>query len=79
MSFPQTNWMQVAMATLNGDTRSRVALAQMCADYREPLVSFLSARGHDARDSEDLVQEFFLKLLEAGGPGARALPHFFAR
>ncbi|MBK8037384.1 MAG: RNA polymerase subunit sigma-24 [Verrucomicrobiaceae bacterium] len=65
MSFPQTNWTQVAQATLNGDTSSRAALAQMCADYREPLVSFLSSRGHAAWDSEDLVQEFFLKLLES--------------
>jgi len=53
------------MATLNGDTSSRAALAQMCADYREPLVIFLISRGYDNPTSEDLVQEFFLKLLES--------------
>jgi DNA-directed RNA polymerase specialized sigma24 family protein len=65
MHFPQTNWTQLAAATLNGDTSSRAALAQMCADYREPLVSFLSSRGHGVCESEDLVQEFYLKLLES--------------
>jgi RNA polymerase sigma-70 factor (ECF subfamily) len=65
MSFPQTNWTQVAMATLNGDTSSRASLAQMCADYRQPLLDFLGSRGHDRHASEDLVQEFFLHLLES--------------
>jgi len=65
MSFPQTNWTQVAMATLNGDTSSRASLAQMCADYRQPLLVFLGSRGYDQHASEDLVQEFFLRLLES--------------
>lgn len=50
---------------MNGDTSSREALARLCSDYREPLVVFLQSRGHDADASEDLVQEFFLRLLES--------------
>lgn len=65
MSFPTTNWSQIAQATLNGDSISRVALAKLCADYRDPLVRFLSSRGHDKHGSEDLVQEFFFQLLES--------------
>ncbi len=65
MSFPSTNWARIALATLNGDTSSRTALSKLCADYREPLVRFLCSRGHDRHASEDMVQEFFLRLLES--------------
>jgi RNA polymerase sigma-70 factor (ECF subfamily) len=65
MAFPSTNWTQVAQATLNGDTSSRRALSQLCADYREPLIAFLGSRGHDRHASEDLVQDFYLRLLES--------------
>ncbi len=61
--FPQTNWTQVAQATLSGDTASRRALEQMCRDYRLPLVQFLRSRGYDELACEDLVQDFFLQLL----------------
>lgn len=60
-----TNWVQIALATLSGDTVSRAALAKLCTDYREPLISFLISRGHDRHASEDMVQEFFLRLLES--------------
>lgn len=65
MSFPTTNWSQIAHATLNGDSASRASLSRLCSDYREPLVRFLGSRGHDSHLSEDMVQEFFLRLLES--------------
>ncbi|MBL9146921.1 MAG: hypothetical protein JNM99_24775 [Verrucomicrobiaceae bacterium] len=65
MKFPSTNWAQIAMATLNGDSSSYQALSKLCSDYREPLVRFLCVRGHDRNTSEDMVQEFFLKLLQS--------------
>lgn len=65
MSFPTTNWAQIALATLNGDTASQAALSKLCTDYREPLVAFLITRGNDRHTSEDMVQEFFLRLLQS--------------
>ncbi len=63
MPFPPTNWTQLAGATLNGDAEGRRALDAMCAAYRAPVVAFLAARGLRNDELEDVVQDFFLKLL----------------
>jgi DNA-directed RNA polymerase specialized sigma24 family protein len=65
MSFPTTHWTLLAEATLNGDTRGRSALEQMCRDYHRPVFVVLRARGFAQDEAEDLTQEFFLRLFES--------------
>jgi DNA-directed RNA polymerase specialized sigma24 family protein len=65
MSFPTTHWTLLAEATLNGDTRGRSALEQMCRDYHRPVFVVLRARGYPEQEAEDLTQEFFLRLFES--------------
>jgi RNA polymerase sigma-70 factor (ECF subfamily) len=40
------------------------ALADLYAAYWYPLYAFLRARGHGAEDAQDLVQDFFVHLVE---------------
>jgi len=65
VAFPTTHWSVLAVATLNGDSAGRAALAKICAEYRSPVINFLRSRGHSAEVSEDLAQEFFMHLLES--------------
>jgi RNA polymerase sigma-70 factor (ECF subfamily) len=65
MSFPTTHWTLLAEATLNGDTRGRSALEQMCRDYHRPVFVVLRARGFAEEEAEDLTQDFFLRLFES--------------
>ncbi len=65
MTFPTTHWTLLAAATLNGDTRGRSALEEMCREYHRPVFVVLRARGFDESEAEDLTQDFFLKLFEA--------------
>lgn len=55
----------LAEATLNGDTRGRSALEQMCRDYHRPVFVVLRARGFAEEEAEDLTQDFFLQLFES--------------
>jgi RNA polymerase sigma factor (sigma-70 family) len=42
----------------------REALAELCNLYWYPLYAFVRRRGHSPEDAEDLIQGFFLDLLE---------------
>ena len=64
MSFPTTHWTMLAEATLNGDTRGRQALEQMCREYHRPVFKVLRVRGFSEVEAEDLTQQFFLLLFE---------------
>jgi RNA polymerase sigma-70 factor (ECF subfamily) len=55
----------LAEATLNGDTRGRSALEQMCREYHRPVFVVLRARGFAEQEAEDLTQDFFLRLFES--------------
>ncbi len=63
MSFPTTNWTQIAAATLDGDPLGRSALAQLCGSYYAPIRSFLCSRGYSEERAADFTQEFFQELL----------------
>lgn len=43
---------------------SRAALAELCQDYWYPLYAYLRRRGYPQEEAEDLVQGFFVQLLE---------------
>ena len=46
------------------DPAARAALSELCAAYWVPLYHYVRRRGHDRAAAEDLVQGFFLRLLE---------------
>ncbi len=63
MSFPTTNWTNLAHATLNGDAVGRSHLATLCQTYRPAIAMFIRNRGIAADEVEDATQAFFEKLL----------------
>lgn len=60
--FPDTSW-GLVLATRDPE-RERQAFAALCESYRAPVLATLRRRGHATPDAEDLVQGFFLHLLE---------------
>jgi RNA polymerase sigma factor (sigma-70 family) len=58
--FVTTQWTQV----LSARDDSTVALETLCATYRPALVAWLRSRGQNPDDIEDLVQGFFVHLLD---------------
>jgi DNA-directed RNA polymerase specialized sigma24 family protein len=64
--FPTTHWSCVAEAGDPDPDRSRAALAELCGAYWYPLYAFVRRRGHAADEADDLVQEYFARLLEKG-------------
>ncbi len=45
------------------------ALATLCRTYWYPLQAYLRRQGHAREDARDLIQAFFVKLLEEGTIG----------
>jgi RNA polymerase sigma-70 factor (ECF subfamily) len=65
MEFPSTQWTLLAKATLHGDTAAGDALGAFVANYRQPVIALLRRRGLAESRVEDLVQDFFLQLMES--------------
>ena len=64
-SFQTTHWTVILRARETGSPDSaREALSQFCETYWPPLYSFLRHRGYSSADAQDLVQSFFVHLLE---------------
>ena len=64
--FATTHWsVVVACGPDNASSHlAQDALTRLCHDYWPPLYSFVRRRGHNAHDAQDLVQGFFVHLLE---------------
>lgn len=62
--FPDTSW-GLVLATRD-PRRERQAFAALCESYRTPVLATLRRRGFATPDADDLVQGFFLHLLERG-------------
>ena len=63
--FAPTHWSQVLLAAESrSPADAQVALAELYQAYWPPLYSFVRRRGHGAADAQDLVQGFFVHLLE---------------
>ncbi len=58
--FPDTRWSKVRAA---GEGSSS-ALEDLCLIYWKPLYCYVRRKGNDAPTAEDLIQKFFLDLLE---------------
>ena len=61
--FHTTHWSVVMNARDPGSAESAAALEALCAAYWYPLYALARGRGHSPPDAEDLVQEFFARLL----------------
>lgn len=64
--FPNTQWTELAHATLSGEETSRAALDALCRNYWEPVRQFVLLRGWPPHEAPDLTQSFFLYLMEKG-------------
>ncbi|MES2705636.1 MAG: hypothetical protein V4726_03440 [Verrucomicrobiota bacterium] len=64
--FPNTEWTELAHATLHGDEAGRAALESLCRNYWDPVHLFILQRGWARDEAPDLAQSFFLYLMEKG-------------
>src|SRR5260370_19490174 len=62
--FRTTHWSVVLLSAQTQVPGSRTAMADLCKLYWYPLYAFVRRRGYGAEDAQDLVQGFFLSLLE---------------
>lgn len=62
-SFEETHW-SVVLRARQPDATGMEALEKLCHTYRLPLYTFVRHRGFNRADAEDLVQDFFVTLLE---------------
>ncbi len=62
--FATTHWSVVLAAGCQNTAQSAAALEQLCRTYWYPLYAYLRRTGRNPADAEDLVQGFFLYLLE---------------
>ena len=62
-AFATTHWSVVEACA--DDENSDSALTRLCQDYWPPLYSFACRRGNSSADAQDLVQGFFVYLLQS--------------
>lgn len=61
--FPETSWSLLRTA-IGPCPHSRVAINELLALYRDPVLQLVKRHGFNEPDSEDLVQEYFVGLLK---------------
>ena len=61
--FNTTHW-SVVLACTGDDTAAHQALSDLCEMYWYPLYVYVRRLGKTSQDSEDLIQGFFLRMLE---------------
>src|SRR5215468_912415 len=62
--FPTTRWTLVVAASDPRRKEARSALVSLCENYWYPLYAYLRRRGYPADRAQDLIQEFFIRVLE---------------
>jgi len=62
--FQSTRWSVVLVSARSQAAGSKEAFADLCKLYWYPLYAFIRHRGYSTEDAEDLVQGFFLHLVE---------------
>ncbi len=67
--FATTRWSVVLDARAGADEAARDAMTELVEAYYSPLYAFARRRGHDADEAGDLVQGFFVRMLETDGFG----------
>ena len=64
--FNTTRWSIVFAAGREITTQTQAALSELCETYWPPLYAYLRRSGCTPCDAEDIVQGFFVRLLEKG-------------
>ncbi len=67
--FATTRWSIVGAAAGDDDSLAREGLSELFQTYWPPLYRYVRRLGKTEQDAEDLVQGFFVHLLEGGGLG----------
>jgi RNA polymerase sigma-70 factor (ECF subfamily) len=62
--FVTTHWSVVLAAGQADPAAAHSALEELCRTYWFPLYAYVRRRGHPPEESEDLTQEFFLRLID---------------
>jgi len=62
--FQTTRWSLVLEARKDDDAEASQALEDLCAAYWYPLYGFVRSQGYQADEAADMVQGFFVVLLE---------------
>jgi DNA-directed RNA polymerase specialized sigma24 family protein len=62
--FQTTRWSVVLVSAQSHAPGYKEALADLCKLYWYPLYAFIRHRGYSSEDAQDLVQGFFLHLIE---------------
>ncbi|MBV8227247.1 MAG: hypothetical protein JO232_18875, partial [Verrucomicrobia bacterium] len=62
--FQTTRWSVVLVSAQSQAPGYKQALADLCKLYWYPLYAFVRHRGYSPEDAQDLVQGFFLHLIE---------------
>ena len=62
--FPTTRWTLVIAAGDPHRKEARSALVSLCENYWYPLYIYLRRRGYSADQAQDLMQDFFIRVLE---------------
>ena len=62
--FPTTQWSVIRKARLPHTHESRQALAALCEAYWSPAYAYVRRLGCSVDEAQDLVQDFFARLLE---------------
>ena len=62
--FQSTRWSVVLVSARSQAAGSKEAFADLCRLYWYPLYAFIRHHGYSPEDAEDLVQGFFLHLVE---------------
>ncbi len=63
-SFLTTRWSLVRLVGEADSNRARGALNELCRMYWYPLYCYVRRRGYPPTDAEDLVQSFFVHILD---------------
>jgi RNA polymerase sigma-70 factor (ECF subfamily) len=62
--FTSTHWSVILLAGGGASEQADAALEQLCRTYWYPLYAYVRREGRAAEEAQDLVQEFFSRLLE---------------
>jgi DNA-directed RNA polymerase specialized sigma24 family protein len=69
LGFHSTRWTRVCLAKAPSE-EGRVALAELCEAYYEPVVAFLRCELRDADGAREMAHAFFAQVLRGGTMGA---------
>lgn len=64
LSFPTTQWTQLAEASLHGGESARAALDALCRQYWQPVFLSFRSRQMDETQAQDATQGFFLHTMK---------------